>query len=126
MFDRLQIRGDLEPELAHLQWNSVKKAMKAVLADGSDFTEALLKLSIISNFGHGSFLTAEHGYRRREALLEYLQQQPPEFFETLMEDLCVAREQHVDQAEPFNLKSRILQVALPLPARSPWLRAFAS
>ena len=82
LFSELRCRGDVEAEQSHPMWNSFKRALSS-----SGLTEAALKLSICANFGHGSFLSDDKYLKRRECLEEYLQQQNPDFFQDLCEEL---------------------------------------
>lgn len=67
-FSHLRVRGDLEAELAHSLWNSMKAALRITLADGADLHTSLLKLSIACNHSHGSFLSGDRAVRMRECL----------------------------------------------------------
>ena len=56
LFSRLRIRGDLEAEASHPQWNSFKRAL-----NDAQLQESVLKLSIAANYSHGSFLSGDNG-----------------------------------------------------------------
>ena len=82
MFSRLRIRGDLEAEASHPQWNSFKRAL-----NDAQLQESVLKLSIAANYSHGSFLSGDKWEKRREALAEYLENKGVEYFNDLAGEL---------------------------------------
>ena len=57
-FEILRVRGFVEGELAHPCWNCFKRAVKDASMDTS-----VLKLTVLSNFGHGSFTNGDKTYQ---------------------------------------------------------------
>ena len=55
--------GNCEPELAHPLWNSMKRSVAE-----AGLQERCLKLSIVSNFKHGSWPSGDKRLKLREAL----------------------------------------------------------
>ena len=86
-FEILRVRGFVEGELAHLCWNCFKRAIKDASMDTS-----ILKLTILSNFGHGSFTNGDKTFLRREYLANFIQHHASEdFLTSLAEDLASDR-----------------------------------
>ena len=86
-FSHLRVRGDLEAELAHSLWNSMKAALRITLPDKADLHTSLLKLSIACNHSHGSFLSGDRAIRMRECLQEWLQRKDENWFAEFTEDM---------------------------------------
>ena len=66
----------MEPELAHPLWNSFKRSLRQ-----ADLDTSMLKLTVIANFGHGSFNNCDRHFTRLEVMQDYLSSQTDEWFE---------------------------------------------
>ena len=76
LFDVASLRGCVEPELAHPLWNSFKRSLRQ-----ADLDTSMLKLTVIANFGHGSFNNCDRHFTRLEVMQDYLSSQTDEWFE---------------------------------------------
>ena len=81
LFEVASLRGCVEPELSHPLWNAFKRSARQAGLETS-----ILKLTVISNFGHGSFNNGDHHFTRREVMEEYLNNQTDEWFECQAEN----------------------------------------
>ena len=86
-FEVLRLRGLVEGEMAHPLWNCFKRSFRDVGLDTS-----VLKLTILANFGHGSFTNGDKTFVRREFLSNYMQKTATEdMLATLAENLSFDR-----------------------------------
>jgi hypothetical protein len=82
----------VEPELAHPYWNAYKGATKEV-----NKTIACLKLTIISNFNHGSFVSGDRMYTKREVFGQWLRGKDHDYFADIAEEIAMDREENINQ-----------------------------
>lgn len=95
LFGHVGVRGVAEPELAHPAWNSYKRALRH-----AGLEMDAMKLTLISNYGHGSFKSGDRMYTRQQYVKAWLDKKQVDYFESVAEEIALDRgHHHVDAAD---------------------------
>ena len=94
MFSFVGLRGAITPEVSHPKWNSFKRACSSA---GLDYD--LLRLTLASNYGHGTRITGERRADRQQYLHNYLLKQTLQYFLDLKEEIMLDRQMPDDSTE---------------------------
>lgn len=94
LFDICRVRGLLEAELAHPLWNGYRRACKDSMLEGS-----VLRLTVLTNFPHGAWVSGDRYFHRKEMLEAFLRNQTAEWFEDIAENIAI------DRGEPVQADS---------------------
>ena len=98
LFEKAKVRGLVEGELAHPLWNAYKRAIK-----DADLDTSVLKLTILSNFGHGSYTNGDKLFTRREYLQKYLERQNDDWYSELADNIAFDRHLWGEHLTPNDL-----------------------
>ncbi len=83
----------MEPELAHPKWNAFKAAIKK-----SNKDTAVMKLTVLCNFNHGSFCSGDRLYQKQELFQRFLNRQDENYFIERAEEVSFDRNEEVDES----------------------------
>ena len=61
--------------------------------------DASLKATVIANYSHGSFLSGEKQFSKKEYLQAYLERQDESFFEEMGDEIACDRDENVTEFE---------------------------
>lgn len=89
LFSHVGCRGFCEPEHSHPLWNATKRALREC-----DLDLAVMKLTIVCNFGHGAFCTGDRLLSRQEYLHKYLQKQDAAYFQEIAFEIARDNDEH--------------------------------
>lgn len=80
------LRLAVAPECFHFKWNAFKRAI-----DHSNLQFDMMRLTVASNYPHGTKLTGERGTLRKQMLQSFLAKQDEQYYEDISEEIALDR-----------------------------------
>ena len=113
LFSAVKMRGEVQPEVAHSFWNSMKNGLKCRCPDlAGDLQTSQLKLTIAANFRHGAFRSGDKLLRIQEVTKAFLDRRPPSwlynFFVENGEEDPVQLVEDMESAPAFRTKGKFV------------------